>query len=148
LKGVIDFSCDDREKDLLKNLLYVLEIDIGCQQKRRFSEPMILSTYIVSNQHAGPDTPILTMLLHVPLAGQADYARPSEFKDSKQYALYCESKVEMLSEEALPWIVKALILRIDPEWEPNHRPLWWPLILGFPIQTTEGELVTIFCSVY
>jgi hypothetical protein len=84
------------------------------------------------------------MLLHVPLADQADYVRPSELKDPEQYALYYESRVGMLSEGALPRIVEALIMRIDPEWEPNHRPLWWPLILGFPIQTTEGSSSLLF----
>jgi hypothetical protein len=79
------------------------------------------------------------MLLHVPLASQADYDRPSELKDRKQCALNYERKIGMLSEEALPRIVEALIMRIDPEWEQNHRPLWWPLILGFPNQTTDGS---------
>jgi hypothetical protein len=42
---VIPPSCD-RDKALLKNLLYVLEIDIGHHQKSHFSEPMILFTYL------------------------------------------------------------------------------------------------------
>jgi hypothetical protein len=79
------------------------------------------------------------MLLHVPLVNQADYIRPLELKDPKQCALNYERKIGMLSEEALPRIVEALIMMIDPEWERNHQPLWWPLILGFPNQKTEGS---------
>ncbi|GLA85272.1 hypothetical protein AtubIFM56815_009508 [Aspergillus tubingensis] len=63
-----------RDKDLLQNLLYVLEIDIGHQ-----------------NGRFGPNTPISTMLLHVPLVNQADYVHPSELKDPKEYALYYEN---------------------------------------------------------
>jgi hypothetical protein len=42
---IIPPSCD-RDKALLENLLYVLEIDIGHHQKRSFGEPMILFTYL------------------------------------------------------------------------------------------------------
>jgi hypothetical protein len=94
---------------------------------------------IVTNQYADSDTPISTMLLHVPLVDQADYVCPLRLKDSNQCALEYERKIGMLSVEALPRIVEASIMRIDPEWNRDHRPLWWPLILGFPIHTTEGS---------
>jgi hypothetical protein len=40
-------SSGGRDKDLMENLLYVLEIDNRhCHQERRFGEPMILFTYL------------------------------------------------------------------------------------------------------
>jgi hypothetical protein len=77
----------------------------------------------LSNKHAGPATPILSMLLHVPLVDQADYVHPPELKDPKQYASEYKSKIGMLSEEGVSRIVEEFIIRIYPEWQPNHLPL-------------------------
>ncbi|KAL3470269.1 hypothetical protein BJX99DRAFT_239810 [Aspergillus californicus] len=114
---VIDGTWQSRDKDLLEKLLYIHEIDIGHRMKR-----------------FGPTTPISTMLLHVPVTSPASGIYPSGLQDSTQ-CVYYRSTIELLSHDALPRIAEAFIMSIDPEWEPRHKPLWWPLALQFPYQS-------------